>query len=332
MTSPSREDLLGYLLQALAPQEQEQVEAELENDPVLAVELRRLEATLQRVGLQDAPERIDPPIGLARRTCRLVGQHAAGELVAPASVIAASIPARERRFTWYDFVTVAAVVIAALSLAFPALSYSRFHAQVATCQNQLRLIGAALHEYSNLQADHSFPGPEVEGPRSVAGVVAPILVSHKLAEPPMFLCANSPAASREGFRMPSLDELDQLTGYELRTVQRTMGGDFGYNMGYVKDGRLTRPRDQRRPNYVLVGDAPSDSQSRRSSRNHGGRGQNVLFEDGRFQFLRELVTPELFDDPYHNRAGWVEAGLDADDAVLGASADVPLPVGLESRR
>jgi hypothetical protein len=328
MTSPSREHLLGYLLQALAPHEQEQVEAEIEHNPALAVELRRLESALGRVGLQDPPERIDPPLGLARRTCRLVAEHAAGGLVTPASVLAPQAAPRERRFTWYDLVTVAAVLIAALSLAFPALSYSRFHSQIASCQNQLRLIGLGLHGYSNLQPDHSFPGPEMVGPRAVVGVVAPILVSHHLAEPPMFLCSTSPLASGGDFRMPSLDELDQLTGLELRHVQRAMGGDFGYNMGYVEEGRLMRPRDARRPNYVLVGDAPSDSQPRRISKNHDGRGQNVLYEDGRIQFLRELVTPQLFDDPYHNRQGWVAAGVDSDDAVLGASADVPLPLGL----
>jgi hypothetical protein len=142
----------------------------------------------------------------------------------------------------------------------------------------------------------------------------------------MFLCSNSKRA-RGDFRMPSLDELDQLTGFELRSVQRAMGGDFGYSMGYVEDGRLTRPRDSRRTNYILVGDAPSDSQPRRMSVNHGGRGQNVLFEDGRVDFLRELKGGQILDDPYHNRDGWVAAGIDSEDAVLGASADVPLPAG-----
>jgi hypothetical protein len=326
MTSPTREHLLGYLLQALAPDEQEQVEAELENDPVLALELRRLESTLHCVGLQDRPDMFDPPMGLARRTCRLVAQHASGDLATPRALSMSGAAPRERRFTWYDLITIAAVLIAGLSLAIPALSTSRFQSQILACQNQLRLIGFGLHGYSNLQPDHSFPGPEIDGPRSVVGVVGPILVSHNLAEPPMFLCSNSKRA-RGDFRMPSLDELDQLTGFELRSVQRAMGGDFGYSMGYVEDGRLTRPRDSRRTNYILVGDAPSDSQPRRMSVNHGGRGQNVLFEDGRVDFLRELKGGQILDDPYHNRDGWVAAGIDSEDAVLGASADVPLPAG-----
>ena len=46
MTSPSREELLGYLLGALAPAEQEQVEAELAKNAELRAEMARLEACL----------------------------------------------------------------------------------------------------------------------------------------------------------------------------------------------------------------------------------------------------------------------------------------------
>jgi len=329
MTTPSREHLLGYLLEALDPHDLEQVEAELEHNPELTAELQQLEAALGRVGLRESPDYFDPPAGLARRTCRFVAQQALA--VAPASALAPQAATRpQRRFTWSDLVTLAAVLIAVVSLALPALSRSRFESQLLTCQNQLRLIGLGLHGFSDLDPQHSFPGPELDGPRSVAGVVAPILVNHKLAEPPMFSCSRSAAARLDPRPMPSLEQLDQLTGYELKTTQRTMGGDYGYNMGYIANGRLMRARDARRPDFVLVGDAPSDSQPRRISANHLGRGQNVLYEDGHIQLLKQLPSPRLFDDPYHNREGWVAAGVDANDAVLGASADVPLPIRLDS--
>ena len=111
---------------------------------------------------------------------------------------------------------------------------------------------------------------------------------------------------------------------------RTMGGDFGYNMGFVEDGKLIPPRDERRGNTCC----PATGRAIRSpgdvSGNHRGRGQNMLYEDGRVQFLRHLPSPQLFDDPYHNREGWVAPGVDRDDAVLGASEDPPLPVMLIS--
>ena len=111
-------------------------------------------------------------------------------------------------------------------------------------------------------------------------------------------------------------------------MQHTIGGDYGYNLGYVDDGQLQRPRNAGREQYVLVGDAPSNTQLRRVSSNHRGRGQNVLYEDGHVQFIRQIPSPHLTDDPYHNREGWVSAGLDREDAVLGASGDHPLPITL----
>jgi hypothetical protein len=330
MSSPSREHLLGYLLKALGEGEHEQVEAELDRNPALRVEMRRLEASLGDLGLIDEPEPIEPPLGLAARTCQFVAAQVGMPVVTSSGALIYQHQAEPlRRFTWSDFVTMAAVVVAAASLFFPALSFSRFQSQIATCQNQLRLIGLGLHGYSDLQADRSFPGPEADGNRSAAGIVAPLLVSHKLADSRMFVCpASRVIRSGAEFRVPLPEELDQATEDELKTLRRTMAGDYGFHMGYVDGGKLLRARDLRREGFALAGDAPSNSQPKRVSGNHAGRGQNVLYEDGRVQFLPQL--PNLLDDPYHNRDGWVAAGVDRDDAVLGASSDSPLPVSLIS--
>src|SRR5687767_6621687 len=85
MSSPSREHLLGYLLGALERTEHEQVEAELESNPALRDELRRLENRLGHVGLADEPVSYDPPPGLAVRTCRLVAVKAE-QVVTPAGM------------------------------------------------------------------------------------------------------------------------------------------------------------------------------------------------------------------------------------------------------
>lgn len=325
MTSPSREHLLGYLLGALSPAEHEQVEAEINQNPTLQAEMQRLKSCVEHVGLGDEPSDWDPPAGLAERTCRFV--RAAAQQVSLSSGRLAGQEVERQRFTWSDLVTVAAVVVAAASLFFPALSFSRFQSQIATCQNQLRKIGFGMQEFSELQPDHSFPGPEAEGPRSAAGIVAPLLVSHRLAKPQMFLCPASFSVRDSGRSpMPLPEELDRASGRELLAMQKSMGGDFGFNMGYTAGGKLLRPTNARRERYVLAGDAPSNSRPRRASGNHAGRGQNVVFEDGHVQFLRELPSTSAIDDPFHNREGWVAAGLDRDDAVLGASEDSPMPV------
>jgi hypothetical protein len=332
MSSPSREHLLGFLLGALSPDEHEQVEAEIERNPMLRAEMQQLNAYVQNFGLADERPTWDPPAGLAERTCRYVAEAARGASL-PSGRLAGRDIERERRFTWSDFVTIAAVVVAAASLFFPALSFSRSASQIATCQNQLRQIGFGMQEYSDLQPDHSFPGPEAEGPRAAAGIVAPLLVSQNLANSQMFVCPGPPRSGDAGnFRVPMVKELDRAAGKQLVAMQRMMGGDYGFNMGYVDGGRLVRAANSRRGQYVLAGDAPSNSRPRRASANHADRGQNVLFEDGHVHFLRQLPLDPMLDDPFHNRDGYVAAGVDRDDAVLGASEDSPIPVSLISDR
>jgi hypothetical protein len=329
MSSPSREHLLGYVLQALSAEEHEQVEAELDQNPRLRAELNRLESCVGQFGMTEKPDAFDPPSGLAARTCEFIAAQAVEPVVTPAGALAYQPIESHWRFTWSDFVTIAAVVVAAASLFFPMLSLSRFQSQVYACQYQLQQIGRGLHGYSDLQADHSFPGPEVEGPRAAAGVVAPLLVSHKLVEPRVFLCPATSVMRQAGeFVIPLPEELDAAVGQKLKALQQTMGGDYGYNFGYVDGGKLLRTCNLQRSDFALVGDAPSNSRPRRASGNHRGRGQNILFEDGHVKFLPLLPSSQLVDDPYHNRDGWVAPGVDRDDAVLGASADPPLPAPL----
>jgi hypothetical protein len=107
-----------------------------------------------------------------------------------------------------------------------------------------------------------------------------------------------------------------------------MGGDYGYNMGYTEGGDLMPPANAGRVTYVLLADAPSDGRPGRTTANHAGRGQNLLCEDGRVSWCPTIPSDRLGDDPFHNRNGEVAAGLDRNDAVLGASSDRPLPVRL----
>jgi hypothetical protein len=331
MSSPTREHLLGYVLGALDPTERAAIERDLADDPELLADLHRLEARIGRIGLADEPEMFDPPAGLAARTCHFVALKAE-QLVAPARPIFSTPPVGEfvptRRYSWADFVVVASVLVAGFALFFPALSHSRFQSQIAVCQNHMRQIGMALHEHATLDPRHWFPRIDSAGNRSVAGTYAPVLVGEGLLlDPRMFVCPTSELARYpQRLQIPSLEELDAATGEQLALYQQYMGGDYGYNMGYVQDQELVPHRDQRRSNHVLLGDAPQDGRPGRTSANHLGRGQSYLYEDGRVEWLETL--PPQCDDPFHNRRGEVAAGCDRDDSVLGASNDRPLPTRL----
>jgi hypothetical protein len=105
----------------------------------------------------------------------------------------------------------------------------------------------------------------------------------------------------------------------LVKLQRTLGGSYGYTLGYVIDGRYCTPRHRGRISFALLGDSPSLHLLGGQSDNHGGRGQNVLFEDLHVQFLPTYTGVDLRDNLFRNRSGYVEAGLDEADSVIASS-------------
>jgi hypothetical protein len=322
--SPTREHLLGYLLGALDRAEQEQVEAELEVNPALRDELRRLDSSIDRLGLTAEPEHFEPPAGLAARTCRYVAVRSEPVILRRATLAPLGEYA-PRRFAWTDLIVAAAVVLVAASLFFPALAHSRSQAQIAGCQNNLRYQWLALAQHTESNQDRSFPLAEADGNRSNAGIVPVHLVQRKLVPSDrVFLC---PAAWRkwleEPYCVPTYDEVDAAVDAVLEALQERMGGDFGYAMGYIHNGQLQPVCNTQRSHYPIVSDAPSPAMPGRQSANHG-RGQNVLYEDGHIEFVVDVTV--LVDDPFHNLDGEVAAGLMCDDAVLGASSDRPLPL------
>lgn len=337
-----REDLVGYLLGALDGAEQQQIEERLESDAELRFQLERLE--MQLAPLKLAAVEFEPPRGLAERTCQAVVQQAPVQQVAEPEA-----EHRERpwslagfRFSWplpsrqqwsassswslADLGVAAGVCMALAMLFFPAIASSRYTARMLACQNNLRQVGDALFSYSEVQKDRSFPYVPAKGNLAFAGVQPVILVEQGfLDDPDCLLCPGSEMAHRIGdVRMPTVAELERLRGGQLTDVQRTVGGSFAYSLGWVDhDGRHRAVLNQSRPNFTIMADAPSAEFGQRRSINHGGRGENVLLEDGHIRFMIGCAADRLLDDPFRNRRGNVEAGVDRDDAVIGPSSAAP---------
>ena len=81
-----REQLLGYLLGALDAAESRQVEAELDQNPTLRVEMARFQELLSRLGMDEEPEEFEPPKGLADRTCDFVAENGDAATVAQSAL------------------------------------------------------------------------------------------------------------------------------------------------------------------------------------------------------------------------------------------------------
>ncbi len=311
-----KDQLIGYLLDALDSEEHKQVEAQLDRDPQLKHDLELLSHSLRPLAADKAQH--EPPAGLAERTCLFVVQRAAQ--VSPPAVPPEYTP---RRWSMADMVVTAGIFLAAAMLFFPAMRQSRFAARVTQCQENLHQVGMGLYNYS-LMHQGFFPNVPLEGHCAAAGVVAVRL--HDLGfldGAHILICPASTLADRaSSFRIPTTAELHAAQGAQLARLHQQMGGSLGFNIGYVADGRYRALKNLHRARYALVADAPSPEAPYRSL-NHGGCGQNVLFEDQHVQYLTTCRARGCRDDFYTNDDGLVGPGLHLHDAVIGLSHTKP---------
>jgi hypothetical protein len=330
-----REDLLGYLLDALDDDERRRVEDALRKDPRLQEELEHLQENLALLG--SAWLNVEPPADLSEQTCDLVEAVKERELVHrpdratdPRSrrrIRAASpeVTARSRSWSASDSVVAAGIFVAVSMMFFPAIAGSRYRSEVTGCQQRLQELGIALADYSETTGGY-FPSIPVRGNRSAAGLYGPILYEGGfITEPQLLVCPGSRMAHQSGeLHIPSLSELDRATGPQLNALRRAMGGSYGYTLGYQRNGQYCTPRNKSRYYFALLSDSPSLHLPSGQSDNHAGRGQNVLFEDLHVQFLVNCGPAPIGDSLFRNRAGYVEAGLDEADSVIAPSFAKPL--------
>lgn len=314
-----RDYLIGYLLDALEPEEQELVEARLNSDPALRQELELASRALQPLSADMA--HYDPPIGLAHRTCEFVASRGK---VAPAPPVV-SVPGR---WSMADLVVAAGIFLAATLLFWPAMNQSRFAARVTSCQNNLRQIGTALANYSAHFPGH-FPAASIGSKLNRAGMYAVILHENRyLPQARIVLCPDSELAELvDEFCLPTTPELLELDGDAAEAMFRQMGGSYGYSLGFFIGPRYNPPHDLRRTRQALMADAPHPKF--RTPANHGRFGHNVLFEDLHVQYLTTCRAKGCEDHIFTNDDGRAFAGLHAYDSVIGASGDRPLEVPLE---
>jgi len=315
-----RDQLIGYLLGALEPHEQEQVEAYLRDHPQCQRELEQLRAWMGV--LSDAEPAIDPPAGLARKTCRFVAMRAQsacemGEFIAT------------RRWRLQDAAVAAGILIATSLLIFPAIANSRLLAQRTACQRNLQRIGMALATYSEYYAG-LMPVVYDKGPLATAGAYVPELNFHTLLEEPGWvLCPAAPRAQRERFRVVTLGEVcAAVSREELLALQRNLGGNYNYSLGYFVDGRYRAGRVFGPTHVAIMSDRPVESLD--GGTYHGKGIQNVMYSDGHVEAVLSPPRGEvgLVEDIFRNDLGQQNAGVHADDAVVVPSWVGPDPAHL----
>ena len=335
MNQPTREDLLGYLLGSLDADEHQRVESYVKEDPEVDQDLHVLKCQLQPLSVLESEPAV-PPAGLARRTCESIALRDPVHRRRPASASLSHAAPGQLRFSRGSSIgdlvlgAVCCAILAAIIL--PSIASARFESRVLACQNRLREIGFAMLNFSEI-ADGDFVPIRNSGNLNVAGAYAPTLLDAGLIEDKSaFYCPGVYQEPRTG-GIPTLEEIAWASGSDLQRMQSRMGGDYGYSLGYL-EGRTYRPPRVGSDGYnVIMADQPSHDLAGRSSRNHGGRGQNVLCGDLQVKFISSCTLTPDGDPIYLNRHGLVAAGVNADDIVIGRGTDSPFmqPYSFESQ-
>jgi hypothetical protein len=320
-------DLIGYVLNALEPDERHALDARIQTDPQLRDQVARIRSAMS---VLDDPEACDPPAGLAARTCALVErEREAASNTTPLSRLTThrlvreplSLPARAWRAV--DIAAALACCVALAALVFPLINASRASSRIAACANNLRDLGAALTSYSE-HHNGMFPEVPEHGNLSAAGIYAPKLIdAGYLHNPRIVVCPGSPLADRASLHIPTLDELRAANADRLIELQRDMGGSYGYALGYRANGVYKPIRNLRRETFAIAADMPAEDPAngidRQASPNHGWTGHNVLLEDGHVVYLRTCHLDGSPDNIFLNDDNQIAAGCNLNDAVVARS-------------
>jgi hypothetical protein len=316
------ENLVGYALKALEPDEQAAVEAYLDANPDARVKLESLERILTPLAA-DADE-IEPVPGLAVDTLARIAEHKCRPLpTAPRAPRGQFAPSGWPRVRRADVLAAAVLLIVVGGLALPAVLFARQQVERVSCQNNMRAIWASLQEYADKSPDGAFPKVEATGPHSVAGAFLPMLRdAGVLANPVSVSCPARPG--QEVAAATSLSDLDAAyttDGDEFGQVARNMAGGYAYTLGYRNGPALVGLYTSDPQTLPILADQTAGNGN---SLNHGGFGQNVLYIGGNVRFCAQRTVGEAGDDIYVNRSNFLRAGEGRSDTVLGPGDARPL--------
>jgi prepilin-type processing-associated H-X9-DG protein len=320
------QDLLGYLLNALEPNEKAEVERYLETSGEARERLAALRQKLQPLSYDaEAPA---PPPELFFNTLRRIAEQ---RCCKPATIQIPHGRAATTAGSWrrLDVLIAAAIVFIALLLVPKSIMYVREAQIQRECAGNLGHLYQALMHYAG---DHhgSLPAPEEKGPLAPAGVYAVKLADggYLGTDARIYCPANRRSALPHDYPNPEALKAKFDTD-EYRGWIKQIGGCYGYHLGYLdRGGRLHAIRQDDDPRTPIIADRPARfEESPRwnavNSPNHSSRGQNVLFLDGNVAFFRSRAIGQ--DDIYLNHFLRQAAGRHARDAVIAPSEVPPIP-------
>jgi hypothetical protein len=315
------ENLVGYLLKSLDPDEEQAVEIELRGRPELQARLDLLRRALAPLG--DDAEGPEPPPGLMLATLARVAEARCRPRPAADRPPPPPLP-RRRWAPRPDLLVAAGLLIVVLGLGGTGLARLwRVYDQRSACANNLRVLWHGLHNYSEVH-EKAFPRLDEGGARGVAGAFVPILADAGLLPTGASLVCPAegpqPQPTRRSLR--ELEDLLQGRPEEFAAAARDLAGSYAYSLGYREGNVYHQLRSDSGDDLPILADhLPCDAPG--NSPNHGGGGQNVVGVGGQVRWCTQRTVGAGGDDIYLNRRNEVRAGLDRDDTVLGCGDAAP---------
>jgi len=308
------EHLLDFLLDRLDDSTRRQIESRLQVDDEAR---RQIELLRQALAPLAADQDIEAPPHLSARTMARVAEYACRQLPkAPAAT--RSEPASRPWWRRADVMVAASLLGLLVGIGLPALVKMRNPAAIVECQENLRKFYVALRNY---QDQHNQLPSIQQG--DFAGVIVPMLRdSGVLPEDFSVRCPG-----RGAFQACSLtvEDIKTMPPEEIAMHAPHMLASYAFTLGYRDELNIWHPLNRAQDggdNTVLIfADSPPPGITTGNSRNHAGRGQNVLFLDGRVQFL--TMRNFAGDDIYLNNLNCVAAGNGVRDHVLGVADAKP---------
>lgn len=332
------EHLIGYLLGANEPHEDQLVEDHLSREPGLHDQLATLRQHVER--LDDGVEEELPPADLTARTCQLLddpslwsqitdstapqGEDAPGILPSHGKLSnrRESLSGGSARFSLMDGLVALGVCLAALAIFFPALASSRLLASRVQCEDNLRQVGMGLHKFADASSRQRYPEIHGAGPLSVAGSYAPRLVNEGFISNPEVL---SCVATSNEISLPTIEELLVAPEVMLPELHDRLEGVFNYNLGSRQGENIEAPKMAGRARFPIASDVVLVNDTLIGSDSHFENRVNILFDDGHVEFLKIEHLPADIQRVFVNNDGLVQAGVDEDDVVLANSIARPIP-------
>jgi prepilin-type processing-associated H-X9-DG protein len=324
------ENLVGYLINALDDDAQQELEASLRKSPELQARLEVLERALAPLA---ADRDVDEPHpGLVLSTLARIAEYKCRKLPdAPPPPRSQTVPVVRPWPRRADALVAALllIVLGGIGSSFLLHLWRDYHGR-AVCQENLRLIWTGLQTYCDAHAGN-FPTVEAKGPHGVAGMFVPALGdSGMLGSETFVTCPSQQRRPGEHRSVTEMEALYQSNPDAFRQEAKRLAGGYAYTLGFrdaaggyhglrcdsVESGNLKL--------LPIVADH-LDSLTQRNSPNHGGDGQNVLYLDGHAEWRTSRNAGINGDDIFVNWDNQVLAGKSREDTVLGSGDASPGP-------